>query len=112
MWKKVIFLRLKASEKLRKRASTFSSLARVARWHIFKPKSLIWVFTRGTCNGRCWYIIWLLEYFTDIRYILRLLGIFYSYVVFFPRFGMLYQEKSGNPVSRDEKILTDALFDE
>jgi hypothetical protein len=30
----------------------------VARWHIVKPKILIWLFARGTCNGRCWYILW------------------------------------------------------
>jgi hypothetical protein len=31
---------------------------RVARWHIFKPKALIWVNFGGSCNGRCWYILW------------------------------------------------------
>jgi hypothetical protein len=30
-------------------------------------------------------------------YILRPLGIFCSYLVYFPPFGKLYQEKSGNP---------------
>jgi hypothetical protein len=27
----------------------------------------------------------------------KLFGIFYGYLVYFSRFGMLYQEKSGNP---------------
>jgi hypothetical protein len=29
----------------------------VARWYIFKPKIQILVNFRGSCNGRCWYII-------------------------------------------------------
>jgi hypothetical protein len=32
-----------------------------------------------------------------IWYILWPFGIFYGYLVYFSRFGMLYQEKSGNP---------------
>jgi hypothetical protein len=43
---------------------------------------------------------------TDILSILRQFdilcghfGIFYGYLVYFSRFGMLYQEKSGNPGS-------------
>jgi hypothetical protein len=35
--------------------------------------------------------------FTDIWYTLWPLGIFYGYLVYFYRFGMLYNEKSGNP---------------
>jgi hypothetical protein len=45
-----------------------------------------------------------LVHFTDIWSILRTFGIFYVYLVYFvviwnkfSRFGMLYQEKSGNP---------------
>jgi hypothetical protein len=46
-----------------------------------------------------------LVYFTDIWYvfwpfgipILWLFGIFSGYLVYFLRFGMMYQEKSGNP---------------
>jgi hypothetical protein len=40
-----------------------------------------------------------LAYFTSIWYILWQLAIVYGYVVYFSRFGMLYQEKSGNPGS-------------
>jgi hypothetical protein len=67
---------------------------RVARWFVFKPKIQIW---EGLANGRCWYTLWtlgpfygILLYFMDmvkfveIRYILS-------------HFGILYQEKSGNP---------------
>jgi hypothetical protein len=49
----------------------------------------------GSCNVRCWYIMWPF----GLHY-----GHFYGYLVYFvaiwyifPRFGVLYQEKSGNP---------------
>jgi hypothetical protein len=51
---------------------------RVARWFVFKPKIQIWVKFGGSCNWRCWYILWtlgpfygLLLYFCDIWYIVR-----------------------------------------
>jgi hypothetical protein len=66
----------------------------VARLYIFKPKIPIWVNFGGSCNRRCWYILWPfgllycnLVYFAVIWY------------TYFPRFCMLYQEKSGNPAS-------------
>jgi hypothetical protein len=34
------------------------------RWYIFKPKIPIWVNFGGSCDGRCWYILWPLVYFT------------------------------------------------
>jgi hypothetical protein len=37
--------------------------------------------------------------FTVIVNILCPFGIFYGHLVFFTRFGILYQEKSGNPAS-------------
>jgi hypothetical protein len=52
-----------------------------------------------------WYIFGLfgiflgyLVYFWAIWYIFGLFGIFLGYLVYFSRFGMLRQEKSGNPV--------------
>jgi hypothetical protein len=36
-------------------------------------------------------------YFTGIWSILLPFGIFYGYLVYFSRFGMLYRDKSGNP---------------
>jgi hypothetical protein len=30
------------------------TLVRVARWFVLKPKILIWVNFRGSCNWRCW----------------------------------------------------------
>jgi hypothetical protein len=56
---------------------------RVARWYIFKPKIPIWIDFGGSCNGRCWYILSPLVYFTAIWYILWSFGIFYWFI--FPR---------------------------
>jgi hypothetical protein len=74
-------------------------MTRVARWDIFKPKSQILVNFWGSWNGICWYIF---VYFTAVRYILWTFGIFYRNLVYFSRFDMLYQEKSGN--TGDDKI--------
>jgi hypothetical protein len=72
---------------------------RVARWFVFKPKIPIWVHFGRYCNGKSLHILepfglfyGLWKYFTAIGYILGSLGIF-------PRFGVLYQDKSGNPAS-------------
>jgi hypothetical protein len=43
-------------------------------------------------------------YFTAIEHILWPFGIFCGHLVFFPRFGILYQEKSGNPGLIKQKI--------
>jgi hypothetical protein len=55
-----------------------------------------------------------LIYCLTIWSILRPLEIFYGHLVYFvviryifPRFGMLYQEKSGNPDLRSRKLHTD-----
>jgi hypothetical protein len=45
-----------------------------------------------------------LVYFTAILYILWPFGIFYGYLVYLFRFGMLCQEKSGNPVQELVRI--------
>jgi hypothetical protein len=58
--------------------------SRVARWFVFKPKIQIWVKFGGSCTGRCWFILWTL-------------GIVRGNLVYFSRFGILYEEKSGNP---------------
>jgi hypothetical protein len=81
--------------------------SRVARWRIFKPNIQIWVNFGGTCNGRCWYILWAF----GLR-ILRPIGLLCGHLVYFmalgyifPGFGMLYQEKSGNPDLQREFFL-------
>jgi hypothetical protein len=50
------------------------------------------------------YFMAIYAYFTSIWYTLWSLGIFYSYLVYFSPFGMLCQEKSGNPDSDPKKI--------
>jgi hypothetical protein len=45
-----------------------------------------------------WYILWPFGQFSShLAYILWPFGIFCGDLVYFPRFGMLNQEKSGNP---------------
>jgi hypothetical protein len=65
---------------------------RVARWFVFKPKIPIWVDWK------------MFIYFMAIWNILRTLWIFYDHLVHwvfiwctFSGFGIMYQEKSGNP---------------
>jgi hypothetical protein len=53
----------------------------------------------GSCNERCWYILWaFVLFYGHVMYVV------YGHLVYFvviwyifPRFGMLCQEKSGNP---------------
>jgi hypothetical protein len=71
-------------------------------------KSKIWVNFGGSCSGRYWNILWPFGvshgnyvYFIAIRYM-------------FTRFGMLYQDKSGNPdaissESKENKVLAEHL---
>jgi hypothetical protein len=71
---------------------------RVARWHINKPKILIWVHFGGTCNGWWWLILWAFGLFYG--HMVDFVAIWYilwSFGISFPRFGMLHHEKSGNP---------------
>jgi hypothetical protein len=56
---------------------------RVARWFIFKPKIPFWVNFGGSCNWRCWYILYTfgpfpghLAYFIAIWYIFPRHGTF------------------------------------
>jgi hypothetical protein len=77
---------------------SLTDLIRVARWFVFKPKI--------TNLGKfCRVLLWkILVYFITIWSILRPLYIFYGHLVYFVviwhifhRFGILDQEKSGNP---------------
>jgi hypothetical protein len=65
---------------------------RVARWFAFKPKIQSWVNFGGSCNGRCWYILWTLGpfyvpllYFMDIWYSSWKFGIFFPFWYFVRR---------------------------
>jgi hypothetical protein len=63
--------------------------ARVARWHIFKPKIPIWVNFGGSCNGGCMYlhtyILWSLGIFCGPLDILLLFGTFFPFWYVGPR---------------------------
>jgi hypothetical protein len=73
----------------------YVGLTRVARWPIFKQKK----FNLGKFER---VLYWkMLIHFMAIWSILRPFSkfcAFYYHLVYFSRFGMLYQEKSGNPV--------------
>jgi hypothetical protein len=64
---------------------------RVARCYIFKPKIATWVNFVVLQWKR-------VVYFTAVWSILRPFGIFGAIWYIFSRFGILYLEKSGNPV--------------
>jgi hypothetical protein len=71
---------------------------RVARWFVFKPKIPLWVNVVGSCYGKSWYILWSFDlFYSHWKYFMAILYIFGN-LVNFPRFGILDQEKSGNPV--------------
>jgi hypothetical protein len=57
------------------------------------PKN-IWVHFGGLWNGRCWYSF---GHIAANWNIFMTIGKFSCYLVYFPRFGMFNQEKSGNP---------------
>jgi hypothetical protein len=65
---------------------------RVARWFVSKPNIRIWINFVGSCNGRCWYILWtlgpfysLLLYFMGICYILWSFWYIFLALVFFAK---------------------------
>jgi hypothetical protein len=60
-------------------------------------KSLFGYILEGRAVPRqCWYFCGHSEHFTTIWYVRWPFGVFCVHLVHFPRFGMLYQEKSGN----------------
>jgi hypothetical protein len=69
--------------------------------YIFKPKIQIWVIFGGSWNESVDLLCCHLEYFASLWYILWQFGTF-GYI--FTRFGMFYQEKSGNPGDDDWQI--------
>jgi hypothetical protein len=71
--------------------------ARVARWHLFKPKIPIWVNFGGYYNGRCWNVLLPFGLFTAISYILWSFGIIYGYLVYFSPFWYVVPWKIWQP---------------
>jgi hypothetical protein len=55
--------------------------------------------TKNPNLGKFWTVLqWkMIVYFMDTWSILRSFDVFYGHLVYFSRFGILYQEKSGNP---------------
>jgi hypothetical protein len=78
---------------------------RVARWFAFKPKIPIWVNFGGSLNWK------MLKYFMAIWNILQTFEIIYDHLVqfvfiwyIFSGFGIMRQEKSGNPAVEAQNI--------
>jgi hypothetical protein len=77
---------------------------RFARWYIFKPKN------PNLGKFRTVLELKILEDFIANCNISQPLGIFCGHLIhfmvvrFFPRFGMLHQQKSGNPAAPDSAI--------
>jgi hypothetical protein len=64
---------------------------------IFKPKIPFWENFGGSCNGRCWYILWTFGlFYGHLKYFMTTWYILWRDGTFSPRFGLWYQEKSGN----------------
>jgi hypothetical protein len=61
-----------------------------ARWFIFIPKILVWVYFGGPWNGKCWHILWQIGKSYSQFEILGYVG------AFFP-FWYIVQRKSGSP---------------
>jgi hypothetical protein len=74
---------------------------RVARWYVFRPEIPIWENFGVSCNRRGWCILRTLDIFYGHWYCLWAFGIVCGNLVYFFRFGMLYQEKSGSPADED-----------
>jgi hypothetical protein len=82
--------------------SYFVAGNRVARWHVFKQKIPLWVNFGGSCNGRCCFILLPFDIYCG-----HLVQESFSYVAYFSRFGILYQEKSGNPGRKNGLLAED-----
>jgi hypothetical protein len=70
--------------------------SRIARWYFCIPKIPICVYFGGPWNRQCLYTFWPFAIFTTIWYTLHHIATFQGDLVYFSRFGMLCQEKSGN----------------
>jgi hypothetical protein len=75
--------------------------SRVAGWFVFKPKIQIWGNFGGSCNGRCWYILWklgpfygLFLYFMDIAIVRGNLVYFFPVLVFCTKKNLATLERS------------------
>jgi hypothetical protein len=82
-------------------------LSRVARWFIFKPKIPIWV------NFGYFMVIWngifILPFGTFCVHLVHF-GFICVHLISFSGFGIMYQEKSGNPAS-EARSISAKIFD-
>jgi hypothetical protein len=78
---------------------------------ILNQKIPIWVNFGWSCNERCWYLYGHFVYFTAKWYILLSFMLVHFVVIWyiFPRFGLLYREKSGNHGSQGGKKCLDLV---
>jgi hypothetical protein len=64
--------------------------------YIFIPKIPIWLYFEGPRNGKDCYVVWPFGiFYGNLVYSIAIWYILWS-------FGMLYQEKSGNPAQQKE----------
>jgi hypothetical protein len=75
--------------------------------YLFQGCQMVYFQTKNPNSGKfCRFLRWKMSvYFMAIWSILRPFGIMYVYLVYFSRFGILYQEKSGNPDLFDDNVL-------
>jgi hypothetical protein len=87
-------------------AEKMSGTSRVARWFLFKPKVPIWEnFSGPQIVLPFWNILWIFGIF-GIFYDLSLHIVFIWYI--FSSFGIMHQEKSGNP-GRKHQVLRESF---
>jgi hypothetical protein len=76
-------------------------------------------FQKNPVLGKFWTVLQLkisvilyghLVQFTDICYSLWPFDILYDYLVYFSRFGMLFQETSSNPDANQRKVCRDQCY--
>jgi hypothetical protein len=80
----------------------------VARWYIFKSKIQVWVTFGGSCNTRCWYLLW------SFGFICPPFGIFCGHLVYvwyaFSHFWYVVPRKIWQPwTSRERDHFNDNL---
>jgi hypothetical protein len=94
-----------------------AGLLGVAKWQIFKLKIPIWVNFEGSCNGRCWYILWSFGlfcgnfvYFVALWYILWSFGIYFPVLVCCTKKNLATLGLPGPPVSAEKKFKMESVL--
>jgi hypothetical protein len=87
--------------------SNVGTYVRIARWFVFKPKIPIWETISGSRIGKCWYILW--PFGTFYGNLGSFVTIWYIWYIF-SCFGIMHQEKSGNPDLRTYALKRSYVF--